>query len=64
MNLKNTVFTCLSLVFSFTALAQNETSLNGFQLEQYRETTLGEFGKPTQQDKHEDGVEYDIFIIS
>jgi len=54
----------LAIINSFTALCQNTvTSLYGFQLEQYRETTMGEFGKPYQQDQHEDGTQYDIFVI-
>lgn len=65
MKLQATLVACLTMLVSFTAFAQNDvTYLNGFQLEQYRETTLGEFGKPTQQDKHDDGVEYDIFVIT
>jgi hypothetical protein len=50
---------------SYMANAQKDiTSLYGFQLEQYRETTVGEFGKPHQQDTHEDGTQFDIFILN
>ena len=61
----NTLLTaCIALIFSVTALAQNHiTSLYGFQLEQYREVTRGELGDPYQQDEHEDGTQYDVFMI-
>jgi hypothetical protein len=39
------------------------TDLNGFRIGQYRETPTNEFGKPIQQDKYEDGFEYEVFII-
>ncbi|MFV0529828.1 MAG: hypothetical protein ACK5MD_00110 [Flavobacteriales bacterium] len=40
------------------------TELNGFRIGQYRETATNEFGKPVQQDKYEDGFEYEAFIIN
>ncbi len=40
------------------------TNLNGFQIGQYRETAINEFGKPFQKDKYEDGFEYETFIIN
>lgn len=39
------------------------TDLNGFRIGQYRETATNEFGKPFQQNKFEDGFEYEVFII-
>jgi hypothetical protein len=40
------------------------TELNGFRIGQYRKTATNEFGKPLQQDKYEDGFEYEVFIIN
>lgn len=39
------------------------TDLNGFRIGQYRETATNEFGKPFQQNKFDDGFEYEVFII-
>lgn len=39
------------------------TDLNGFRIGQYREAATNEFGKPFQQNKFEDGFEYEVFII-
>lgn len=39
------------------------TDLYGFQLGQYRETATNEFGKPLQQDRLDDGFEYEIFLV-
>jgi len=37
--------------------------LNGFRIGQYRETAKNEFGEPYQQDKFDDGFEYEVFVI-
>ena len=39
------------------------TDLYGFRLGQYRETATNELGKPFEQDKFEDGFEYEIFLL-
>jgi len=39
------------------------TSLNGFRLGQYRETTRNEFGKPLQSGRYDDGYVYDMFLL-
>lgn len=39
------------------------TTLNGFRLGQYRETTRNEFGKPLQSGQYDDGYQYDMFLL-
>lgn len=64
--MKNITTTILLLLLTlFEANGQTAvTELNGFRIGQYRETAANEFGKPVQQDKYEDGFEYEAFIIN
>jgi hypothetical protein len=57
----------LALLISALTLQANAqtfyTTLNGFKLGQYRETTRNEFGNPFQSGKYDDGFQYDIFLL-
>ncbi len=57
----------LMIVFVLSVLSasgQNYVnSLYGFQLGQYREVAKNELGEPFQQNKYEDGYEYDLFSL-
>jgi hypothetical protein len=59
-----TIILLLSLTLFEVSGQTSVTDLNGFWIGQYRETTINEFGKPSQQNKFEDGFEYDAFIIN
>lgn len=41
----------------------NVTDLYGFRLGQFRKTATNEFGEPFIQDKDEDGIEYEMFLL-
>ena len=63
--MKNIAITFLLLFTLLEANGQTTiTDLNGFKIGQYRETATNEFGKPIQQDKFEDGFEYEVFIVN
>ena len=64
--MKNITTTILLLLLTlFEVSGQTAvTELNGFRIGQYREAAINEFGKPVQQDKYQDGFEYEAFIIS
>lgn len=62
--MKNIATTFLLLLALLKVSAQTAiTELNGFRIGQYRETAKNEFGEPYQQDKFDDGFEYEVFVI-
>ncbi len=64
--MKNITTTFLLLLLALLKVSGQTavTELNGFRIGQYRVTATNEFGQSIQQDKYEDGTEYEVFIIN
>lgn len=58
------ILTLLITLFTTVSYGQEIVmDLNGFRLGQFRDVPKNEFNKPFQQDKFEDGYEYEIYLV-
>jgi hypothetical protein len=64
--MKHLLAFCLLLLFVFAAHAQEQSyfkDLHGIRLKQFREVPQNEFGKPFKTGKHDDGFEYEFYLL-